>query len=863
MKPKYTSVLYQIVSNKMSVEPMNGKHVNGEISPNDNFSPVQANNITVSEVSSISDLANDLFECTPEAILLVDSQSIVHRVNREFTRLFQYTEQEIKGRNIDQMLTRGEGTAEAAGLTDLVGSGDNISLESVRYRKDGTPLNVSILGVPIKLGNGELAVYAIYRDITEWKKSQENLIESQTKYRMLFESATDAIFLLKDGIFIDCNAPSLAIFNCRREDIIGKAPEVISPLTQPDGQNSSDKASQYFSAAYAGESQFFEWIHKRMDGSTFHAEVILNRLELKGEFFLQAMVRDISMRKKAEILQKRRIDFIEFISQVSSDFINLPVFEIDAAIERALQFAARSSKVERGYILLLNEENNKLELTHEWFDETVLPRKGLFTYFESVYSLDLVDSLNQGQLVNVQRNEIVPTAQNRMINEMLDLLEVKSFILIPFSVHEKNIGFIGFDATQQKTEWTGEFINIFKLTGQIIANAIHRKKDEQELTNAKEKAEESDKLKTAFLASMSHEIRTPMNHIMGFLELLNYTEVNQVERQEFLNIIRSSGDSLLRIIDDIIDIAKIESHQVEVEETTISIHKFLEDILLTYIDLISIEEKSEITIELNISDNQPQPEIISDPQRLQQILNNLLSNAIKFTNTGRITFGCKLQSNNRLMFFVSDTGIGIPKEKLALIFERFRQLDNGYTRNYSGTGLGLAISKGLIEVLGGEIWVESEINTGSTFYFTIPYKPAVSKTVNSIKTIDTDNIDWSDKNILIVEDDEMNAKFLRIILSKTKARLFDASDGQQAVDMARATPFHLVLMDIQIPTLDGYEATRLIKSFSPSTIIIAQTAHAMTDERTHCIEAGCNDYLSKPINRKDLLNKIQLLFDGC
>jgi len=831
-------------------------------SPKGKYRPVQSNNIPIAEAATISDLANELFECTPEAILLIDSQSIVHRVNREFTRLFQYTEQEIKGCNIDQILARGEGLAEAASLTELVGSGDKISLETVRYRKDGIPLNVSILGVPIRLGNGEIALYGIYRDITEWKTAQENLLESQTKYRMLYESATDAIFLMKDNVFIDCNEPTLKIFNCKREDIIGKPPHVVSPQTQPDGQNSLIKATQYIQAAYAGESQFFEWLHKRIDGTPFHAEVILNRIELKGEYFLQAMVRDISQRKKAEILQQRRIDFIEFISQISSDFINLPIFEIDAAIERALQFAAQSSKVERGYILLLDEDSNKLKLSHEWFDETVLPRKGLFSYFESAYSLNLVESLSQGKLVNMQRSEIVPTTQNRMINEMLDLLEVKSFILIPFSVHEKNIGYIGFDATQQQIDWTDEFVHIFKLTGQIIANAVQRKKGEQELTKSKEKAEESDKLKTAFLASMSHEIRTPMNHIMGFLELLNFTEVSQEERHEFLNIIRSSSDRLLRLIDDIIDIAKIESHQVEVEETAISIHRLMNDILLNYQDLISVEGKSEIIIELNITDKPPLAEIITDPQRLQQVINNLLSNAIKFTNEGRITFGCKLQSNNRLMFFISDTGIGIPKEKLGFIFERFRQLDNGYTRTSGGTGLGLAISKGLIELLGGEIWVESEVNVGSTFFFTIPFKPAETKSEIAVRSIDTDKIDWSDKNILIVEDDDMNAKFLRIILSKTKARLFDASNGQEAVEMARETTFDLVLMDIQIPIIDGYETTRLIKSFSPSTNIIAQTAHAMTDERTHCLEAGCNDYLSKPINRKDLLNKIQLLFDA-
>lgn len=840
---------------------LNGNLDNGEILANEKCNLVLSGNISVTDSKSISDLANELFECTPEAILLVDSQSIVHRVNQEFTRLFQYTEQEIKGSNIDQILARGIGLAEAAYLTGLVGSGDKVSLESIRYRKDGTPLNVSILGVPIRLANGELAIYAIYRDITDWKKSQENLIESQTKYQMLFESATDAIFLIKDDIFIDCNASTLAIFKCKREDIVGKPPHVVSPEYQPDGQNSFAKADQYIQAAYAGESLFFEWLHKRIDGTTFHTEVNLNRIELKGEYYLQAIVRDITQRKKAEILQKRRIDFIEFISQISSDFINLPIYEIDNAIERALQFAALSSNVQRGYILLLEEEGNKLELTHEWYNESVLSRKGVLSHFDTGYSPEIMESLNQGKLVKLHRSDIVLSLQNRKVNEMLDLLEVKSFILIPFSAHEKIIGYIGFDATQQQIYWTDEFVEIFKLTGQIIANAIHRKKDEQELTRAKEKAEESDKLKTAFLASISHEIRTPMNHIMGFLDLMDNIEVDELERQEFLNIIRSSGDSLLRLIDDIIDIAKIESHQMEVKEEKFSIHNFLNDILLTYQDMIPIEGKSKPIIELNRADQQPLAEIITDPQRLQQILNNLLSNAVKFTNEGHITFGCKLHSNNMLLFFVSDTGIGIPKEKLGFIFERFRQLDFGYTRTYGGTGLGLAISKGLIELLGGEIWVESEINKGTNFYFTIPYKPVVARTEITVISMDTDKIDWSDKNILIVEDDDLNAKFLRIILSKTKAMLFNASNGQEAVDMARETVFDLILMDIQIPIIDGYESTRLIKSFSPSTIIIAQTAHAMTNERSNCSEAGCNDYLSKPINRKDLLNKILLLFN--
>lgn len=387
---------------------------------------------------------------------------------------------------------------------------------------------------------------------------------------------------------------------------------------------------------------------------------------------------------------------------------------------------------------------------------------------------------------------------------------------------------------------------------------------EEELRKAKEHAEESDRLKTAFLANMSHEIRTPMNAIIGFTELLNDPNLPELQRLEYLGYISNSGKTLLMLIDDIIDIAKIEAGQIKIKKTECPINKILDELYLSAKELRSKAQKNQVEVRLNKAISDQELLILSDPFRFRQIFTNLISNAIKFTEKGYIEFGYSLKNPDEIQFYAKDTGIGMPANKLNVIFERFGQVEDIYNKNQRGTGLGLAISMNLTKLLGGDMWVTSEMDKGSTFYFTLPYetidKPQQQKqSVAMAKTAETH--EWPEKTVLVAEDVTINFKLLQVALRKTKIQVLWAKNGQEAIDMCRENPdIDLVLMDIQMPIVDGYEATQQIKQFRQDLPIIAQTAFAMSGEKEKSIEAGCDSYITKPIKKDKLLELINHFF---
>ncbi|MCD4746866.1 MAG: PAS domain S-box protein, partial [Bacteroidales bacterium] len=393
----------------------------------------------------------------------------------------------------------------------------------------------------------------------------------------------------------------------------------------------------------------------------------------------------------------------------------------------------------------------------------------------------------------------------------------------------------------------------------ILRDITERKQNEHELKIAKEKAEESDRLKSAFLANMSHEIRTPMNAILGFSQLLNEAESIE-ERNDFINFIKSNGEHLLSLINDIVDISKIEAGLMTTEINECSVNLLFEEIY----SIFSTNEKiiyNKIQLILNKSLPDNESIILTDSTRLRQILTNLIVNAIKFTKSGYIEYGYYLKEQQTLEFYVKDTGKGIPENKHEEIFKRFVQADISDTITQGGTGLGLAITKAFVNLLGGEIRIKSEIDKGSTFYFTLPYKktePIAEIQVPVKKTID---YIWKNKTILIAEDVEDNFILIKNMLNKTQAQIIWARNGKETIDIyIENKNIDLILMDLRMPVINGYEAIKKIKKFNTDIPIIALTAYAIGDDHIKAFEYGCDDYVTKPVNRVKLLSLIDSYF---
>jgi signal transduction histidine kinase len=376
-----------------------------------------------------------------------------------------------------------------------------------------------------------------------------------------------------------------------------------------------------------------------------------------------------------------------------------------------------------------------------------------------------------------------------------------------------------------------------------------------ELLLAKDHAEESDRLKTAFLQNMSHEIRTPMNAIMGFSTLLVKQYNNKPKLEKFSEIINQRCNDLLDIINDILDIAKIESGQLPINTEECKLDELFAELTSFFTEHQKRIDKQHIKFSMQAFCVPDENTIDIDKVKLKQIFINLIGNAFKFTDSGSIEGGCKYL-RGQLMFYVSDTGIGIPKDKQEAVFERFTQLNQGTSRNIGGTGLGLSIVKGLVVLLGGTIALRSEQDKGSTFSFTIPYKTLQPRLHTPIASEEVHEYCFCNKTILIVEDDLYNAEFLKEILTSIGVNVLHTVYDKEAIHITQTQPLDLILMDIRLPDMDGYDVTRQIKLQKPKMKIIAQTAYASHDERKKAIHAGCNDYISKPTNQELLLTMI-------
>jgi signal transduction histidine kinase len=371
------------------------------------------------------------------------------------------------------------------------------------------------------------------------------------------------------------------------------------------------------------------------------------------------------------------------------------------------------------------------------------------------------------------------------------------------------------------------------------------------LRNAENRARESDVLKSAFLQNISHEIRTPMNSIVGFADLLKENNIEEGKKSEYLKIINTSSHHLLNIINEILDISMIESGNVEISENEVNLNKLLNDTYEFFQPLV----KKEVTFSLLKGLPDQHSFIQADEVKLKKVISNIINNAMKFTEKGHIVYGYSVKEG-QLEFYVEDSGIGIPEDSMLKIFSHFQKAEPGISRIYDGVGLGLSISKGIVDLMKGKMWVNSIPGKGSTFYFTFPYKPVI-KPAGPMAVDNRVIEELNGMKILIAEDDEANYKYLNLILQGAGIDSMRAETGKEAVEICRRIKeIGLILMDLKMPIMSGFEATRKIKQFRPDIHIIAQTAYAMFDEIQRALNAGCDDYIAKPYNKEQILAMI-------
>jgi PAS domain S-box-containing protein len=561
--------------------------------------------------------------------------------------------------------------------------------------------------------------------------------------------------------------------------------------------------------------------------------------------------RDVTTQKAHEKELLKKDTLLDAIAKATS--ILLRTEDVNLAINESLSVIGKAVKVSRVYIFMNhNSSEYALPLTsqiYEWTDGTVEPQIDNPDLKNIPYELVVprwYEELSKGKAI-VGIVSDFPQSEK----DILEPQHVLSMLVTPIFIEEQFWGFIGFDDCYEKRLWQINEEKMLTTLGNSFGAAYLRKKNFEELKKAKEKAEESDRLKSAFLANMSHEIRTPMNGILGFAELLKRPNLSEDEQDKFISIIQKSGQRMLGIINDIVDISKIESGLMQINFSEVNVNTQIQFVYDFFKNDIN-EKNIQFTYQLGLSDEHAT--IITDKEKLYAVLINLVKNAVKYTQFGAIEVGYD-KRNEKLVFYVKDTGMGIPLDRQSAIFERFVQADIEDIHAMEGAGLGLSIAMAYVEMLGGEIWLTSQVGRGSVFYFSIPTNP-ISKQFknNHITKNGNENMKMEKLKILIAEDEKISELLLTVSIEKISKEILYAKTGLEVVSICKKhADIDVILMDIKMPDMNGIEATRIIREFNKDVIIIAQTAYGLTGDKERILEAGCDDYIVKPIDMEKLM----------
>lgn len=707
--------------------------------------------------------------------------------------------------------------------------------------KNGTYLDVSFNGCIGYTPKGQFKqTYCVFQNITEKiaaekdkKSAQEALLWSNKVNSSITNTANDAIITINSiGEVLSWNRSAERIFGySAKEKLNTLLNDIIPEYFIKDHTDGLKRMIEDRFERIIGKTIEITAVNK--DKHEFPIELSLAKWEVEGQKYYTGIVKDISKRKKRELLNKvlYNISKAAFTADSLENLIKNIHVELANVIDTTNFFVA-----------LYNEKDDTFNLP-------------LFVdKFDKMSSFPAQQTLSN-YVVKTQKPLI---ANREKVDELVSLGHVSKFgadsaiwLGVPMIVESKVTGALVVQSYDNPHAFDESDLKILEFISHQVSVSIERKKAEEDLKVALENATESDRLKSAFLSNMSHEIRTPMNGILGFLSLLKEPDITGEERLEFMELIEKSSVRMINTIKDLMDISMIESNQVKVNIKPVNIDRLLEDIYLIY-----QSEAEEKGLQLILSKKAFNKKVVvqTDPEKLTSILNSLLRNAIKYSSEGIVEIAYGLKENN-IQFVVKDHGMGIHKDRIEAIFERFVQAETEDHLVFEGSGLGLSIAKAYVELLNGKIWVESELGKGSSFYFTIP---RVSE--NQADKFHHHSLTKDQKGklkILIAEDEEFAEMHLTLIVKTISSEILYAKNGSTAVEICRDNPdINLILMDMKMPITNGFDATRQIRSFNESVIIIAQTAYALEGDQEKTLAAGCNDYISKPIDKNKLLELI-------
>ena len=763
----------------------------------------------------------------PNMIFWKDTESNYLGCNKTFAEVFGLAnEHEVVGLTDFDFNLSQEGIAQCLSIDKKVVETGEANLEEEEAYTTANGRNGVVLTskMPLKDKQGHVnGILGFCVDITDRKKVLDNLRESEHRYRTLYEESKDAVFLINsDGNFSHVNNQAVKLLGYKLEEIVGKH---VSDLHLPEHMELAK--SKFANELKLNGFLEFESILVHQLGNLIDVHIFA-RVYDKEKGFIQAIVRDITHQKRSELLIKQSQERLGLAIKAA----NLGTWDWNIVTGEV--------HTNNYWVNLQGYNIDEIEPTISWWRQ-LIHRDDL----EKIDELMNEHRAGKSEMYDAEFRVKDKFDNYRWINDIGKISEWDEF--------GKPIRFSGVhvDITERKkveNALINKNIEYLALNDELLNT-------NKELLIAKERAEEANRLKTEFLHNMSHEIRTPMNGIMGFSDLLAEEDLNREQQKNFTTIIQNSSTQLLRIIDDILEISTLDTKQVRVKLEAFNLNDFMME-LFSVFNLQAKDRNLPLYVKKGLNDSDSI--VISDRAKLSKIMENLLENALKFTNKGFVEFGYYVEEEF-LICYVKDTGIGISEKKKERIFDRFSQEDADISRNFGGLGLGLAISEENVKLLQGKILLESEKDEGSIFSIVLPYN-SEGETQKAEQDVEHESTGENVKtyNVLIAEDEEVNYFIIETYLNRSKKANFNlihAKNGQEAVELCNED-IQLVLMDIKMPVLNGYDATKKIKEAWPDLPIIAQTAYSTDTDKKMAFDAGCIDFISKPLGRNNLVEMV-------